>query len=133
LLISLYKHVYIRQESWLSSRYCLNYQVVTKLTVVTLTNIKKNKYKRYLHILIQHHSKNWRLTNVGTMSKVIKELSWKSLSEDVGICYWKGTCNIRTWPHVTFSHTKWISISMCFVRWCWTRLQDKYTTLTLSQ
>lgn len=44
----------------------------------------------------------------------------------------KGTWRTRIWPQATRSQTKWMSISMSFVRWLLTRFIDMYTTLMLN-
>jgi hypothetical protein len=49
--------------------------------------------------------------------------------------YWDelGTCRTHTCPSKTWSRTKWRSISMCFVCWCYTGFPVMYTALMLWQ
>lgn len=97
--------------------------------------IGKNKYQNYIPINAKHYGIDFLIdslpSNTSLQSKPgglwTLRLDLKSSNNTRGSplvkmpAYWKreGICRTRTWPSATFSRTKWISISMCLVRWCW--------------
>jgi hypothetical protein len=85
-------------------------------------------YVNYRGILLLPRSRSGRLSDAESLRLSLK--SWKSIRGSSfvkisAIWYLEGIWRTLTWPRTTFSRTKWMSISMCFVRWCWTGLPER--------
>ena len=87
----------------------------------------------YYHILT-NTPPQWKrsLSNAETGAKISEQLWREALGK---YAYWRcvGTWRTRTCPIETLSRTKCRSISICFVLWCWTGLDERYTAEILSQ